>query len=80
MHFSFFFLIFRTIFCSAEYFLRKEPSGRLPYELVPNILKHFGISLKENELTSAAQDLQYNSKINIKKKLFHQNTLIIILS
>ncbi|CAF3646360.1 unnamed protein product [Rotaria sordida] len=43
-----------------EIFLRTEPSGRLPFTTLPNILQRFGISLAESDLTSAARDLQYN--------------------
>ncbi|CAF1608279.1 unnamed protein product [Rotaria magnacalcarata] len=43
-----------------EMFFNTEPSGRLPYGTLPNILQRFGIALTESELTSAAIDLAYN--------------------
>jgi Ca2+-binding EF-hand superfamily protein len=47
-----------------EIFVQTDPSGRLPYSSLPNILQRFGISLTENDLSSAAQNLDYNRKIN----------------
>lgn len=41
-------------------FVQADPSGRLAYGSIPVILQRFGIALTENDLTSAAQDLQYN--------------------
>jgi hypothetical protein len=50
---------------SIEIFLQTDPTGRLSYNSLPNILQRFGISLTENDLISAAQNLGYNSKINL---------------
>jgi Ca2+-binding EF-hand superfamily protein len=50
---------------SVEIFVRTDPSGRLPYSSLPNILQRFGIALTENDLTSAAKSLDYNSIINL---------------
>ena len=46
-----------------EIFTQMDPSGRLPYTSLPNILQRFGLSLGENDLMSAAQNLGYNSKL-----------------
>ncbi|CAF0826700.1 unnamed protein product [Rotaria sp. Silwood1] len=55
-----------------EIFLRTDPSGRLPYHVLPSILQRFGISLTENDLTSAARDLQYNTNEPISaRRLVH---------
>lgn len=48
-----------------ELFIQMDPSGRLPYHSVPPILQRFGMSLAENDLTSAAHELKYNGKINL---------------
>jgi Ca2+-binding EF-hand superfamily protein len=50
---------------SIEIFLQTDPSGRLSYNALPNILQRFGISLVENDLNSAAQELNYNGKISL---------------
>jgi Ca2+-binding EF-hand superfamily protein len=56
-------LIINIYLFSLEIFVQTDPSGRLPYGSLPNILQRFGISLTENDLTSAAQDLDYSGKI-----------------
>ena len=64
---SFFkFLIYNIyLFFEIDLFVQTDPSGRLPYDSLPNILQRFGINLTENDLTSAAQDLNYNGKDKI---------------
>jgi len=44
-----------------EIFVQTDPTGRLPYNSLPNILQRFGIALTENDLASAAQELDYNA-------------------
>ena len=46
----------------VEMFVQTDPSGRLSYGSIPPILQRFGIGLNENDLSSAAQELQYNGK------------------
>lgn len=43
-------------------FVQADPTGRLPYSFIPNIMQRFGIALTETDLSSAAQELQYNGK------------------
>ena len=45
-----------------DIFLQSDPTGRLPYGILPTVLQRFGIGLTEQDLTSAAQSLEYNSK------------------
>lgn len=54
---------FFCVFPSLENFHRIDPSGRLPYNVLPGILQRYGILLTENDLVSAAKDLEYNCKI-----------------
>ena len=60
----------RSIFL-LEMFVQSDPSGRLAYGSIPVILQRFGIALTENDLTSAAQDLQYNSKTTMFASYSH---------
>ncbi len=50
-------------FYPIENFIKEDPSGRLPYSSIPPILQRFGIIITENDATSAAKDLGYNSKM-----------------
>jgi hypothetical protein len=51
-----------------ESFLKADPSGRVPYSSLPNIIERFGINLTENDVVSAAKDLEYNGKKNSERK------------
>ena len=42
--------------------MRTDPSGRVPYSSLPAIIQRFGITLTENDVISAAKDLDYNGK------------------
>jgi hypothetical protein len=44
-------------------FVQMDSTGRLPFSSMPNILQRFGIALTEHDLTTAAQGLDYNRKI-----------------
>ncbi|CAF3917395.1 unnamed protein product [Rotaria sordida] len=44
----------------TETFNRIDPSGRVPYTTLPGILQRFGIILTDNDISSAAKDLEYN--------------------
>lgn len=59
----FFHSYYLIFFSLADIFVQNDASGRLPYSTVPNILQRFGIALTEGDLSSAANDLAYNSKI-----------------
>jgi hypothetical protein len=47
--------------------MKANPSGRVPYSSLPSIIERFGITLTENDVISAAKDLEYNG--NLKKFL-----------
>ena len=42
--------------------MQMDPSGRLPYTSIPAVLQRFGITLTENDVTSAGKELGYNCK------------------
>lgn len=44
-------------------FQQMNSAGRLPMQILPELLKRFGIFVSIQELTKAAQELQYNCKI-----------------
>ncbi|CAF1163735.1 unnamed protein product [Didymodactylos carnosus] len=50
-----------------ETFQQMNPTGRLPLSSIASILQNFNMSITENELTTTAQQLQYNSKNNVDK-------------
>ncbi|CAF0973281.1 unnamed protein product [Rotaria sp. Silwood1] len=53
-------------------FNRIDPSGRVPYTLLPEILQRYGIILSDNDITSAAKDLEYNLNEPISpRRLIH---------
>jgi hypothetical protein len=52
-----------TFLLLIENFIQTDPSGRLPYSSLPAILQRFGIGLTENDIVSAAKDLEYNGKM-----------------
>ncbi|CAF4484822.1 unnamed protein product, partial [Rotaria socialis] len=55
-----------------ESFYRIDASGRLPYSSVPGVLQRYGIMLTENDLMSAAKELEYNLNESISaRRLVH---------
>ncbi|CAF1035350.1 unnamed protein product [Adineta steineri] len=55
-----------------ETFIQTNPSGRLPYSSIPAVLQRFGITLTENDVTSAAKELGYNLNETISaRRLVH---------
>ena len=44
-------------------FVQNDSSGRLPYGTVPEVLQGFGIALTENDLVSAAKELNFNGDL-----------------
>jgi hypothetical protein len=42
--------------------MQADPSGRVPYSSLPEIIQRFGMTLTENDVLSAAKDLDYNGK------------------
>jgi hypothetical protein len=61
--FLFEFIITIKIFSSSiESFIKADPSGRVQYSSLPAIIERFGITLTENDVVSAAKDLEYNGK------------------
>ncbi|CAF5183067.1 unnamed protein product, partial [Rotaria magnacalcarata] len=51
---------------------RIDASGRLPYSSLPGVLQRYGIILTENDLMSAAKELQYNlNELVSARRLVH---------
>ena len=42
--------------------MKADPSGRVSYSSLPALIQRFGITLTENDVVSAAKDLEYNGK------------------
>jgi hypothetical protein len=55
-------ILIAFFFFSIDTFIRADPSGRLLISSLPNLLERFGIILTVNDLTSAAQKLQYDRR------------------
>jgi hypothetical protein len=43
--------------------MQTDPSGRVPYNSLPAIIQRFGMTLTENDVISAAKELDYNGKM-----------------
>lgn len=48
--------------------MKADPTGRVSYNSLPALIQNFGIMLSENDVLSAAKDLQYNRKKILDQK------------
>lgn len=63
--------IFILLFSLIENFIQANPSGRLSYGSIPEVLQRFGIVLTEDDIVSAAKELEYNGKISFFLSVIH---------